>query len=389
MIGGSEQPEEKVKSYSEIIELVKVRKPDDKITTVYPYDFILSLRNIGAKLIPTYENAVAFNTEGLITDKEFSACPEAFGGVAKYLYLNPDFWTDERIKKEHWRFEGIRVLPGKTYIYRNGKISGPFRLHILDIDSMEAYNKLKDILENDFFLNTYVTESYKMKDGITFGYHVYWLEDWNENDDCVNISPDNCKSGGEFEILTGIQYTQIAGHHRRHTNFYYHNVGCKNLKEIQFMIRNGLYNQILYLLKGLLLIPEDINKRRKSQKKNKDSFYGGRQNKEDKYSYDFKDAESHNLTETQIESAALWAYPFYGIEFEDATKHYFHFSTAFISTLVRQNISGKSIRAITDRLYDLKPDPKYRKETWHSWCDSSILLWKSGGAIFGLPSLKK
>jgi hypothetical protein len=121
MVDGSEQ---EVKSHPEIIELVNQRKPNGETARVYPYDFILSIRNIGAKLLPTKGNAIGFNTDGLISDEEFRACPEAFGGVARYLYLNQNFWTDERIKKEHWRFEGIRVLPGKTYTYLNGKIAG-------------------------------------------------------------------------------------------------------------------------------------------------------------------------------------------------------------------------------------------------------------------------
>jgi hypothetical protein len=378
-----------VKSYPETIQLVEQQRPDRKIVKVYPIDFLLSLRNIGAKILPTYADSIKFNMDGLITDKEFAACPEAYGGPCRFLYLNPNFWTEERIRKEWWRFEGVRVLPGKTYIYLNGKVAGPYRLYILDIDSFNAYEKLKDLLENDLLLNTYVTESYKTKDGKTFGYHVYWLEDWNENDNCVNITPDDCKNNGEFEIFTGVKYTQFAGHHREHVNFYYHNVGCRNLKGIYFMIRNGLYNQILHLLNGLLLNPQDIEKRRKSQRKNKDPFYGGREATTEKYNYDFRDAESHHLTLMQIKFAVMWALPFYGTENEDATKHYFHFSTAFISTLVRQNISGKSIKVITDMLYDFKPDPKYRKESWQSWCDSSILLWKSGGGILGISSLKK
>ena len=345
---------------------------------------------MGAKILPTKANALAFNTEGLITEEEFKACPEAMGGPTRFIYLNPQFWTDERIKAEHWRFEGIRVLPGKTYIYRNGKISGPYRLYILDIDSYKAYEKLKELLESDLFINTYVTESYKMRDGETFGYHVYWLEDWDDNDDdCVSINPDDCKAGAEFEIFTGLKYTQIAGHHREHTSFYYHNVGCKNLKDLQFMIRNGLYNKILGLLEGLLLNPEDIAKRRKSQKKYHDPFYGGKDNSDKNYDGNFLNAESHTLTNTQIRTAASWALPFYGAELDDSIKHYFHFTTAFVATLVRQNITGKSINYVTEMLCELKPSPKYGKGTWHSWCESCILTWKNGGAIQGIPSLIK
>lgn len=378
-----------VKSYAETIELVEVKNPKGQTARVYPIDFILMLRNLGAKILPTKANALAFNTEGLIAEEEFKACPEAMGGPTRFIYLNPRFWTDDRIKAEHWRFEGIRVLPGKTYTYHDGKISAPYRLYILDIDSYKAYEKLKELLETDLFLNTYVTESYKMRNGETFGHHVYWLEDWDDNDDCVSINPDDCKAGTEFEIFTGLKYTQIAGHHREHTGFYYHNVGCKNLKDLQFVIRNGLYNKILVILEGLLLNPEDIAKRRKSQKKYHDPFYGGKDNNDRNYDENFLNADTHTLTASQVQFAALWALPFYGAELNDSTKHYFHFTTAFIATLVRENITRKSINYITDMLCELNPSPKYGKGTWHSWCESSILTWKSGGAILGIPSLVK
>ena len=304
-------PAQEIKSYAETLELVEQKGPNGEVVRVYPLDFILRLRNMGAKILPTRANALHFNTDGLITEEEFKACPEAMGGPTRFIYLNPQFWTDERIKAEHWRFEGIRVLPGKTYIYRNGKISGPYRLYILDIDSYKAYEKLKELLESDLFLNTYVTESYKMRNGETFGYHVYWLEDWDDNDDdCVSIRPDDCKAGAEFEIFTGLKYTQIAGHHREHTSFYYHNVGCKNLKDLQFVIHNGLYNKILDLLKGLLLNPEDIVKRRKSQKKHHDPFYAGKDDSDKNYDENFLNTDTHTLTVSQIRFAAFLGYRF-------------------------------------------------------------------------------
>ena len=56
---------------------------------------------------------------------------------------------------------------------------------------------------------------------------------------------------------------------------------------------------------------------------------------------------------------------------------------------IRQNADRKSIVAIMDALYDLKPSPKYPKGTWHNWIDSCINEWKNGGHLFGIPSLAK
>ena len=74
---------------------------------------------------------------------------------------------------------------------------GPFRLYQLDIDSVGAYNLIKQYLETYLLKYTFVIKSRK-----DYGYHVYWLEDWNDNqDDCITIQGDDCKIDYEFASL--------------------------------------------------------------------------------------------------------------------------------------------------------------------------------------------
>lgn len=372
------------KSYSDDIELVEYATPNGKKVRAYPTKYLISLYNIGIKILPTFANALEFNTKDLFTEEEYAACSEANHGLCRLLYLNPKLWNPERIERESWRFEGVRGLPGRTYVYTSGKVLGPYRLFILDIDSQNAYDKIKSLLENDLLLNTYVTKSRK-----EFGYHIYWLEDWNENDDCVHIETDDCKAGGEFELFTSAQYTQIAGQHRDDPGFRYRNVGCKNLKESQVMLRNGLYNQLINLLSSLLLDPKDIDTRRKAQKKNKDPFHRGRgESTERSYVY-IKDVGCLSLKEWQQVSCATWALPFYGMETNGNISHYYHFSKAFIGTLVRQGIDEKSIDAITGMLSKVKSHEHYTKEFWHTLCKDGISRFKSGSDLSGIPSLIK
>jgi hypothetical protein len=181
-----------------------------------------------------------FNTKGLFTEEEYSMFPESENKPIRLIYLNPDIWTNERIEQEAWRFEGMRTLPGRTYVRDvNGNvISGPYMLCIGDIDSEGAYRKCQKELQNDWINVTYVTKSRK-----EFGNHFYWLEDWSDDNDFITIDDNDLKSqDGLFEIGIGLKYTQLAGRHRKDANFRYRNVGCLKLKAPEIMIRNGLYD---------------------------------------------------------------------------------------------------------------------------------------------------
>jgi hypothetical protein len=116
----------------------------------------------------------------------------------RYFYHSNDYWTPERLIEWTPSFHGIRVIGGKTYIYTNdGQKMGPFRLYQLDIDSVGAYNLIKQYLETYLLKYTFVIKSRK-----DYWYHVYWLEDWNDNqDDCITIKGDDCKIDYEFASL--------------------------------------------------------------------------------------------------------------------------------------------------------------------------------------------
>jgi hypothetical protein len=63
---GTTTPQQgEAKSYAGTIELVEVKNQKGQTVRVYSIDFILMLRNLGAKILPTKGNALAFNTEGL------------------------------------------------------------------------------------------------------------------------------------------------------------------------------------------------------------------------------------------------------------------------------------------------------------------------------------
>ena len=295
------------------VEPVEQTAPDGRKVKAYPPDYIEFLTRIGLKVAPTFADGLSFNTNNLFTDEEYSKFPECENKPIRLIYLNPDIWTNERIEKEAWRFEGIRTLPGKTYVRDiNGNItSGPYMLCIADIDSEGAYRKCQKELQNDWINVTYVTKSRK-----DFGYHFYWFEDWTDDNDFITIDDNDLKSQDSlFEIGIGLKYTQLAGRHRNDPGFRYKNIGCLKLREPEIMIRNGLYSILLdSIFKDLLLDIDDIKRRRKMQLKSKNPFHKqfdscGNGNG-DGVSNEYANPQNitfNKLVDWQIEMISLWA----------------------------------------------------------------------------------
>lgn len=299
------------------------------------------------------------------------------------IYRNPDTWTNERLEKETWRFEGIRTLPGKTYVRDiNGNIiSGPYMLCICDIDSESAYRKCQKELQNDWMNVTYVTKTRK-----DFGFHIYWLEEWTDDNDFITIDDNDLKSQDSlFEIGIGLKYTQLAGRHRRDPNFRYRNIGCLKLRAPEIMIRNGLYNALVgSTFKDLLLDVNDIKRRRKMQLKNKNPFhgqqfnsYGAYDNEDNTGNTNPKNLTFNKLTDWQIKMISLWACQFYGIN-----DHYYFFMRSFLGTLVWYRVDEESAFKIIDRVCDQKPSSE-PKSKWYDLLSSSYQTLINGGNVEG------
>lgn len=368
------------------VEPVEQTAPDGRKVKAYPADYLKFLWRTGFKIAPTFADAVGFNTKGLFTEEEYSLFPECENKPIRLIYLNPDIWTNERIEKEAWRFEGVRTLPGKTYVRDvNGNIiSDPYVLCIGDIDSEGAYRKCQKELQNDWMNVTYVTKSRK-----EFGYHFYWFEDWADDNDFITIDDNDLKSQDAlFEIGAGLKYTQLAGRHRKDPNFRYRNVGCLKLKAPEIMVRNGLYNILLEsIFKDLLLDIDDIKRRRKMQLKNKNLFHKqynvGNGNENGCEYTTLQNPIFNKLLDWQIEMISLWARQFYGVN-----DHYYFFMRSFLGTLVWYRVDEESAIKIIDRIYDQKPNSE-PKSKWYDLLSSSYQNLLNGGNVEGRPRLIK
>jgi DNA replicative helicase MCM subunit Mcm2 (Cdc46/Mcm family) len=364
-------------------EPIEQTAPDGRKVKAYPADYLKFLWRIGFKIAPTFENGLGFNTNNVFTEEEYSKFPECENKPIRLIYLNPDIWTNERIEKEAWRFEGIRTLPGKTYVRDiNGNIiSGPYMLCIADIDSEGAYRKCQKELQNDYINLTYVTKSRK-----EFGYHFYWFEDWTDDNDFITIDDNDVKSQDSlFEIGIGLKYTQLAGRHREDPSFRYRNTGCLKLKAPEIMVRNGLYNSLLdSMFKDLLLDVNDIKSRRRTQSKNKNLFH--RQFNSSTSDNEYANVQNitfRKLSDWQIEMISLWACKFYG-----ANDHYYFFMRSFMGTLVWYRVDQESSLKIIDRICDQKPSSE-PKGKWYDLLSSSYQTLINGGNVEGRPRLIK
>ncbi|MGB6591465.1 MAG: hypothetical protein WBE68_08170, partial [Candidatus Nitrosopolaris sp.] len=350
--------------------------PDGKKVLAYPTEYLMSLWQMGMKLAPTFANGKGFNIEGLFTDEDFAAFPECEKKPIRLLYLNSEFWTIERLRKESWRFEGIRCLPGKTFVRdKDGnKIGGPYMLCIGDIDSAVAKKKCQQELENDWLLHTCVTMTRK-------GNHWYWLEDWREDNDFVSISHNDCKSEEVlFEIMVGLQYAQVAGQHRDDPTFYYKPDGCRNLIEPAIMVRNGLYNKLISeTFKDSLLDYNDIKKRRHQQQKAQNPFHNG---KEDKTSTT-KATNFKVLEDWQINTIVSWASKYYG-----ANGHTYFFTRSFLGTLAWKGIAEESGIEIIDEI-SLDKGDNSNKSKWYRLLKDAYEKISNGSNVEGRPSLIK
>jgi hypothetical protein len=366
------------------VEPVEQIGPDGRKVKAYPADYLKFLWRIGFKIAPTFADGLGFNTKDLFTEEEYSKYPECENIPIRLIYLNSDIWTNERIEKETWRFEGIRTLPGKTYVRDiNGNvISGPYMLCIADIDSEGAYRKCQKELESDWINITYITKTRK-----EFGRHNYWFEDWTDDNDFITIDDNDLKSQDSlFEIGIGLKYTQLAGRHRKDPTFRYRNIGCLKLRAPEIMVRNGLYNTLIdSIFKDLLLDVDDIKRRRKMQLKNKDPFhrqFNSGCGNDNEYA-NLQNLTFNKLVDWQIEMISLWACRFYGVN-----DHYYFFMRSFLGTLVWYRVDQESGIKIIDRICDQKPGSE-TKSKWYDLLSSSYQTLISGGNIEGRPTLIK
>jgi putative DNA primase/helicase len=223
---------------------------------------LLSYQSAGFKLIPLAQDA---KTPVVKTTNE--------------IYLDPKYWTAEKLERENYRFKNVATTFGIASI--KDEEGRDLYLNECDIDSKDVFDRLAIVRVNGrdyFFIDEMRKITFVVKTKKKYGYRFYWLSRKQH----PPIGTKDCKLGHEFEIKTDNTLghgTLPPSRHRDDPNFHYQSIGQDTIS-----IQDGLYDGILKVLADCL--------RTKNEKPTSDSnTYHDNKNNNDKISLTDKDIE--------------------------------------------------------------------------------------------------
>lgn len=158
------------------------------------------------KLVPLCADSKRANVyDNLLSEDEFKMFPSAEGKPVRIIYENVKFWTEMRLQEKSHLFFNVATTFGPT----NMKDSKGRALYLygVDIDTRQAYNALKDLIEILKGI-TFVAKSHK-----EYGYHFYILTPvFHEA-----MGRASFKQDAEIEIKTDLSLGTIHLHLNRST----------------------------------------------------------------------------------------------------------------------------------------------------------------------------
>jgi P4 family phage/plasmid primase-like protien len=229
---------------------------------------IKKLHEMGFILVPLSEDGKTPNTFGLLTEEEIEkSIEESVDGKehpVNYIHNHPEFWNEQRIEEEKWRFKNVATILGKTHLRDQDGLQ--LYLNALDIDSEQVFTilcRLDHAGKDIYFIEEMCKNTFVSKTKKKFGRHVFWLS----HEQHKAIGTRQCKRDYEFEIKTGDSPSQITlppSRHRDDTNIRYHSIGLDRIKIIDKM-----YGELLKILEDCLrpIISKSTNEIRYLDKK--------------------------------------------------------------------------------------------------------------------------
>jgi putative DNA primase/helicase len=193
---------------------------------------------MGFKLVPICDDGKTPNVNGLLTPEEqLKSIKESKTGKVEpvtYIYNHPEFWTEERLRREAYRFKNVATLPGKTHL--KTKDGNPLYLNILDIDSEPVFTILSRFIYKNgkdcYFIDAACKSTFVSKTKKKYGRHISWLSAKQHKP----IITSECKPGSEFEIKTRFGLIALPGsRHRDDPSFYYQKIGIDEIRRFDEM----------------------------------------------------------------------------------------------------------------------------------------------------------
>ena len=178
--------------------------------TIQP-DVLLQLYNAGfRKQVPLRSDSKRANVyDNLIAEEEIRSFPSAEGKPVRIIYQNPNFWSEMRLQEKANLFHNVATTFGLTDL--NDSKGRPLYLYGVDVDSRQAYEALKDLIETLKGI-TFVVKSHK-----EYGYHFYILTPVLHE----ALGPANFKLGAEIEIKTDMSLGTMHLPPSRHRKYPY------------------------------------------------------------------------------------------------------------------------------------------------------------------------
>lgn len=216
-----------------------------------PTSILKQYHKVGFKLIPISVGGVIPNVSGLLTPEEReTSIRESKDGkeeAVNYIYNHPEFWNEDRIEREAYRFVNVATTLGKTHINTE---DGPLYLNALDIDSEQIFTILSRLIDSNgndtYFLDKACKSTFVSSSKKKHGRHVFWLS----NKQSAPVRTSHCKLGCEFEIKTDNSLALMGlppSRHRRDAESHYQSIGLNKIARFDQM-----YDKLLEILKDCL-----------------------------------------------------------------------------------------------------------------------------------------
>lgn len=208
-----------------------------------PSDVLIQLHKDGfRKLIPLMVDPKRANVyDHLITEEEIKTFPSAEDKPVRIIHQNPDFWTETRLKKQSHLFYNVATTFGVTDLKDSkGRM---LYLYGVDIDSRQAYEALKDLIDVLRGI-TYVVKSHK-----EYGYHLYILTPVLHDP----LGPANFKLGAEMEVKTDMSLGTMHLPPSRHRSYPYWNYSrVSTVEKIYIDEDDTVFQQIMKAMSSYL-----------------------------------------------------------------------------------------------------------------------------------------
>jgi len=194
-------------------------------------------------MVPLFADSKRANvySDKFITEEELKKFPSAEGKPVRIIHQNPCFWTETRLQQNSHLFHNVATTFGLTDL--KDSRGRTLYLYGVDIDTKQAYESLKEIIEKLKGI-TIVVKSHK-----EYGYHFYILAPVLHEP----LGQINFVKGAEIEVKTDMSLGMMHLPPSRHRSYPYWNyTQIGTAKSIYIDEEDTVYQEIIRAMSGYL-----------------------------------------------------------------------------------------------------------------------------------------